>query len=201
MRQNTRFKIQNSVPPPSPIPCPPSSAFCFRPFGFTYISVLVAIIIIGISLGSVTRYWSNISLREKEEELFFRGDQYRKAIEQFTRAVPGGTEFPQSIDDLLQDNRTAVPKRYLRQKYKDPISGEDFIEIRDQATRRIIGVNSPSNKEPLKQANFPEDYKDFEGKKKYSEWKFVFTPQPGQPQSQNSLTIPRPSPAAPRGRI
>lgn len=148
--------------------------------GFTYIALLVAIVIIGISLGAVTRYWSNISLREKEEELLFRGDQYRKAIESYTRAVPGRVEFPASIDDLLADNRTAVLKRHLRRKYKDPVSGEDFVEIRDQTTRHIIGVNSPSDKEPLKQANFPEEDRDFEGKKKYSEWRFLYIPQPGQ---------------------
>ena len=148
----------------------------------------------------MTRYWSNISLREKEVELLFRGDQYRKAIERYMSAVPGRREFPQSIDDLLRDSRTATMRRHLRQKYKDPISGEDFVEIRDQVSRRIIGVNSPSDKEPLKQANFPDVYKDFEGKKKYSEWKFVYAPQPaaGQPGLPGQ---PRPQvPPAPPAR-
>lgn len=172
--QNTKFKIQDFAGPSSLVPRLSRS-------GFTYIALLAAIVIIGISLGAVTRYWSNISLREKEEELLFRGDQYRKAIERYMSAVPGRTEFPQSIDDLLRDNRTATMRRHLRQKFKDPVSGEDFVEIRDQMTRRVIGVNSPSDREPLKQANFLEQYKDFEGKKKYSEWRFVYTPQPVQP--------------------
>ena len=172
--KDLKFKIRNPVVPAPLASRVPSS-------GFTYLALLVAVIIIGISLGAVTRYWSNISLREKEEELLFRGDQYRKAIQSYTSAIPGRTEFPQSIDDLLQDNRTAALTRHLRQKYKDPISGEDFVEIRDQVTRRITGVNSPSDKEPLKQANFPEQDKDFEGKKKYSDWRFTYTPQPGQP--------------------
>ena len=170
--QNTKFKIQDFADPSSLVPRLSRS-------GFTYIALLAAIVIIGISLGAVTRYWSNISLREKEEELLFRGDQYRKAIERYMSAIPGRTEFPQSIDDLLRDNRTATMRRHLRQKFKDPVSGEDFVAIRDPA-KRIIGVNSPSDKEPLKQANFSEQDKDFEGKKKYSEWKFVYT-QPGQP--------------------
>jgi len=142
--------------------------------GFAYIALLAAIVIIGISLGAAAKYWSNMSLRDKEQELLYRGDQYRKAIEHYSYAVPGRTEFPQNLEDLLQDNRSAVPRHHLRRKYKDPITGEDFVEIRDQVSRRIIGVNSPSDKEPLKKSNFPNDYKDFEGKKKYNEWKFVY---------------------------
>jgi type II secretory pathway pseudopilin PulG len=153
--------------------------------GFTYIALLAAIVIIGISLGSAAKYWQNISMREKEEELIFRGDQYRLAIERYYFAVPGRMQYPQSIDDLLKDSRTPQGKRHLRQKYKDPITGEDFIEIRDQLTRRIVGVCSASDKEPVKQANFPEPYREFEQKKKYSEWKFQLQqvgPPPPVPQ-------------------
>jgi type II secretory pathway pseudopilin PulG len=157
--------------------------------GFTYIALLAAIVIIGITLGSATKYWSSVSMRDKEEELLFRGEQYRLAIERYYTAIPGRNQYPQSIDDLLKDSRTLEGKRYLRQKYKDPITGEDFVEDRDQLSRRIIGVHSSSDKEPIKQANFPETsliYTDFVGKKKYSEWKFQFMPQgqaPGVPAS------------------
>jgi len=141
--------------------------------GFAYIALLVAIIIIGISLGAAGKYWSNVMLRDKEEELLFRGDQYRMAIERYVAAVPGSQVYPQSIDDLLKDNRTATGKRHLRQKYKDPISGEDFVEIRNTLTKRIIGVHSPSEKEPLKKAGFPVAYPNFADITKYSEWQFV----------------------------
>jgi type II secretory pathway pseudopilin PulG len=156
--------------------------------GFAYIALLVAIVIIGISLGAAGKYWSNVVLRDKEEELIFRGDQYRTAIERYYKAVPGLAQYPSSIDDLLMDSRTPAGMRHLRQRYKDPISGEDFVEIRNAVTRRIIGVNSPSDKQPLKQANFPDIYgnlqsfpragfptdgNDFIGKSKYSEWLFV----------------------------
>jgi type II secretory pathway pseudopilin PulG len=158
--------------------------------GFAYIALLVAIIIIGISLGAAGKYWSHVLLRDKEEELLYRGDQYRRAIERYVAAVPGSQVYPQSIDDLLKDDRTATGKRHLRQKYKDPISGEDFVEIRNTLTKRIIGVHSPSEKEPLKKAGFPDVYNTtqvvaqpgfpdgyniFTGKFKYSEWLFVAT--------------------------
>ena len=140
--------------------------------GFTYITLLVVLIIIGISLGATGKYWSNVILREKEEELLFRGDQYRQAIEGYYFGVPGRNQYPQSIDDLLRDNRTAAGKRYLRQKFKDPMTNDDFEIIKDQLSNRIMGVRSLSQKTPLKLSGFPEMYKDFEGKLKYSEWEF-----------------------------
>lgn len=135
---------------------PRSRLLSFRhPAGFAYIALLVAIIIIGISLGAAGKYWSNVMLRDREEELIFRGEQYRQAIDSYA-SVPGRPkEFPSSIDDLLKDGRSAAGKRHLRQKYKDPITGEDFEEIKNPVTKRIIGVRSTSDKESLKQANYP----------------------------------------------
>lgn len=154
--------------------------------GFAYLALLVSIVIIGISASAATRYWSNISLREKEKELLFRGDQYRTAIELYYKA---NSALPPNIDSLLKDPKTTT-KRYLRQKYKDPISNEDFTEMRDATTNRIIGIHSPSEKEPLKQANFPEQDKDFEGKTKYSEWEFVYKLPPAQPGVQPGSVQP-----------
>ncbi|HUJ18631.1 MAG TPA: type II secretion system protein [Nitrospirota bacterium] len=149
--------------------------------GFTYIALLAAIVIIGIVLGSATKYWSSISYRDKEEELLFRGNQYRVAIARYY-ALGGRNQYPQSIDELLKDPRTVDGKRYLRQKYKDPITGEDFAEMREQSSKRLVGVYSKSDKTPLKQTNFPDEDSDFEGKQKYSDWKFLYVlSQPGQP--------------------
>jgi type II secretory pathway pseudopilin PulG len=152
----------------------PSNAFIGgTPKGFAYIALLVALVIIGISLGAAGKYWQSVVLRDKEEELLFRGDQYRQAIERYYRTIPAIPQYPPSIDDLLKDPRTASGKRHLRQKYKDPFTGENFIEIRDTLSKRIIGVHSGSDRTPLKQANFPEIYQDFAGKSKYSDWQFI----------------------------
>jgi type II secretory pathway pseudopilin PulG len=154
--------------------------------GFTYIALLAAIVIIGISMSAAGKYWTSVVAREKEEELLFRGGQYQAAIERYYKAIstPGKNRFPQNIDDLLRDDRTATGRRYLRQKFKDPVTGDDFVELRDQATRRIIGVRSASDKEPFKKIDFPEEYKDFLGKKKYSEWLFMFKPGDAAPTTR-----------------
>jgi type II secretory pathway pseudopilin PulG len=175
----TPFWVQRSKPPS-----------IRDPRGFAYIALLAAIVIIGISLGAAGKYWSSVLLRDKEEELLFRGDQYRQAIERYYYTVPGKLEYPSSIDDLLTDNRTTGGRRHLRQKFKDPISGEDFVEVRHTLTKRIIGVHSPSEKRPFKQTGFPllysntaslpqpgfpGTYNSFTEKNKYSEWVFVST--------------------------
>ncbi len=149
--------------------------------GFTYIALLAALVIIGISLGAAGKYWQNVMLRDKEEELIFRGDQYRQAIERYYLAISSKRQYPESIDKLLNDDRAPGGKRCLRQRYKDPFTGEDFVEIRDPTTNRIIGVHSGSDKTPLKQANFSTPYEDFAGKEKYSDWQFISTIKVIQP--------------------
>jgi type II secretory pathway pseudopilin PulG len=157
------------------------SALCaMRHGGFTYIALLTAIVILGITLTAAGKYWQNILQREKEEELLFRGNQYVLAIERYSKAIPGlQSRAPSSIDDLFSD----TSKRYLRRRYKDPITGGDFVEIFTiigGQTKQLTGVHSSSDKEPLKQSNFPADplyFKDFEGKKKYSDWQFVYGQQ------------------------
>ncbi len=159
--------------------------------GFTYIGLLAILVIIGISLGAAGKYWQNVMQRDKEEELLFRGDQYKLAIEQYYNAIPANPQYPRQIENLLEDNRTPAGKRYLRRKYKDPITGEDFVLLKgtDATGQFIIGVYSRSDKTPLKQANFPEAHQDFAGKGKYSDWQFLAAIQ----QPQQVL----PSPAKP----
>ena len=64
---------------------------------------------------------------------------------------------------------------YLRKNYLDPITGKEWQLIKDPA-KGITGVVSSSEQEPLKKANFPEEFKEFEGKTKYMEWQFVNRP-------------------------
>jgi type II secretory pathway pseudopilin PulG len=146
------------------------------PKGFTYIALLVAITIIGITLGSAAKSWQNIAQRDKEEELLFRGNQYRLAIQSYVN-YQGRHQYPNSIEVLLKDERSPNGKRHLRQWYKDPMTGEDFELVRDMLHgNNITGVHSKSDKTPIKQAEFPPELQDFTGKTKYSEWQFVMGP-------------------------
>jgi len=150
-----------------------------RESGIAYITLLLAVVITGISLSAVGRYWSFIDIREKEEELLFRGDQFVRAIDEYFKSSHGGANiYPNSLKDLLKDSRSLAPKRYLRKLYKDPMTGKaDWILIREKKSGKIKGVKSSSDKVPVKEDRFPEKYRHFKGRKKYSEWEFVHRPR------------------------
>ena len=159
--------------------------------GFTYVALLVAIVIIGISMGAAGKYWSFVMQREREEELLFRGSQYRQAIERYYFAKAPNA-YPQNIEQLLKDDRFPQAKRHLRQQYRDPVTGEEFEVFRDLTKgNRITGVYSMSGREPLKKTEFTDADKEFENKKKYSDWKFLFTPPAAQPAHPGAPVPPR----------
>ncbi|MDA8098574.1 MAG: type II secretion system protein [Nitrospiraceae bacterium] len=162
--------------------------------GFTYMALLAAIAVIGIAMSVAGKSWRNMAVREREEELLFRGHEYRNAIERYylkhSAQVPGARPqhgkiapiqltrgaYPKSIEALLMDPQTTKP--YLRRQYKDPITNENFEIVTDPALGPgIVGVRSKSTQEPLKKYNFAEEDKDFEGKGQYSDWLFVYKPQ------------------------
>ena len=140
--------------------------------GFTYIGLLAAIAIIGIGISAVGQVSHSLQMREKERELLFVGDQFRKAIASY-KSVPPGI-YPQSLDDLLLDKRFPNVRRHLRRIYVDPMTGSKQWGLVDIPGRGIAGVFSLSDETPLKTQNFPVLYKAFEGKTKYSEWRFFF---------------------------
>ena len=53
--------------------------------------------------------------REREEELIFRGEQYRRAVQAYVRKFG---RYPNSIDDLEDTNGI----RFLRRRYRDPVA-------------------------------------------------------------------------------
>ncbi len=164
--------------------------------GFTFIAALMIVIVMGIMLGATAQVWQTVMKRDREEELLFRGSQIRDAVMKWRKPRPGRQVFPiGDLKELLEDPHSPDKARYLRRLYKDPITNQDFEVIKDPALG-IIGVASTSRETPLKQANFPDEFKEFGGKASYSDWQFVFKPgrpQPGQLRV-NLPPIPPPPP-------
>jgi len=147
--------------------------------GFTYIITLFAIVIIGISLSIAGQSWKTIVKREKEKELLFRGDQYKKAIMSYYNFRKRGKtgSLPGKPKDLLKDPRSSATVRHIRKLYPDPVSKDGkWILIFDR-NKRIKGVKSSSTEEPLKKGNFPPEYRKFANKKRYCDWEFSFEPK------------------------
>jgi len=89
--------------------------------GFTYLGLLFAVAVLGITLASVGVVWSTQARREREAELLWIGDQYRNAIAQYRNY---GGQLPQALADLVQDPRVPLPRRFLRRLYADPMTGQ-----------------------------------------------------------------------------
>lgn len=79
-------------------------------------ALLVALAVTAVLMSVALPVWRHDMQREKEEELVFRGQQYVRAIRLFNRKT---NALPTRVDDLVQG-------RYLRKKYKDPITNGDF---------------------------------------------------------------------------
>src|SRR5262249_33038823 len=86
--------------------------------GYAMVALLVAMSILAIMMTVALPTWHQMAQREKEAELVFRGQQYARAIGLFQKKAGPGV-LPPNIDALVQGH-------YLRQKYKDPITGGDF---------------------------------------------------------------------------
>lgn len=149
-----------------------SSEGARRQRGFTYLGVLFAVALAGVALAAVGRMWQTEALREKEKQLLFVGDQYRRAIESYYQSTPGGAnQYPQRLEDLLHDRRYPTIKRHLRRLYPDPVTGSTNWGLVLQQ-QRIVGVHSTAQAAPLKRAGFPERYVAFEKADTYAGWVF-----------------------------
>jgi len=91
-----------------------------RDDGFLMAALLVAMTVMLIVMAAALPAWQTASRREKEAELIFRGKQYARAISAFSRKYGGA--YPPTVDVLINEH-------FLRKKYKDPITGEDFVFV------------------------------------------------------------------------
>jgi type II secretory pathway pseudopilin PulG len=160
-----------------------------RQAGFTYVGLMFAIAVLGITLATVGVVWSTQIRRDKEAELLWIGDQYRTAIGRYRAS---GGQFPQELADLLEDKRTAVPRRYLRKLFADPMTGAaDWQLIETPGGGGIIGIASSSQDKPIKVAGFSQRDAAFEKAECYCDWKFVYAPR-----AWRNRRAPAPAPAS-----
>jgi type II secretory pathway pseudopilin PulG len=141
--------------------------------------VLAAVVVLGILAEAATLMTSRLVQADREAELLFRGQAYRRAIKSHYEAGGPVKAFPRSLEDLLQDPRFPN-KRHIRALYPDPVSRDgkkQWLLIR-APDGGIAGVASASRGEPLKKANFPKGLEKFEGAQSYADWIFEYTPQP-----------------------
>jgi type II secretory pathway pseudopilin PulG len=142
-----------------------------RQRGFTYIGLLVAVVIMGLMLTVVSRVWTTTEQREREAQLLFIGHAYRMAIASYFAT---GHQFPPTLQDLVKDDRFLIPRHHLRRLYPDPITGKpDWSLILTPSGQGIMGVASSSQAAPRKRDGFDLIDELFKGADCYCLWRFV----------------------------
>lgn len=99
--------------------------------GYAMAALLVAMSVMAVFMTVALPVWNTQAQREKEAELVFRGEQYARAVMLYQRKFANA--LPPSLDVLLND-------RYLRKKYKDPITGGDFQLLSGASAQANVGA-------------------------------------------------------------
>jgi type II secretory pathway pseudopilin PulG len=155
--------------------------------GFTYIGLLIAVALLGVVLAATGTVWRTEARREREQELLFIGQEFRTAIASYYRAG-AGRQYPQSLDDLLEDSRLPQPLHHLRRLYIDPMTGAADWALIAAPSLGIMGIASSSREEPLKKDGFTGAVEPFKDKTCYCDWQFIYIP--GNPRKHR---IPAPT--------
>lgn len=145
-----------------------------RQDGITYLWVLFLVFLMSIGLGKALDVYSLTMQRQKEQELLYVGDIYRRAIQEYYLEGPGGQrKYPESMNDLLLDKRFVTVRRHLRRAYVDPLTGKALRQLRSPEGG-IWGVASNSGGSPIKVNGFPSEYEAFSSARTYQDWQFLF---------------------------
>jgi len=127
-----------------------------RQRGFTYLMLLFALVLGGITLAALGERWQVALQREREAELLFRGQAIREGIEHYAaRVVDGKTAYPERLEDVVTDARDRDVRYHLRRLYLDPFTGAaDWLLLRN-AGGQIVGVHSRSAATAMARSELP----------------------------------------------
>ena len=142
--------------------------------GVVLLVVLVFVLVTTLGASSLIQMHQTQTRRDKEAQLLFVGEQFRRALRAYYNTIPAGAArtLPPTLEDLLEDHRFAVPVQHLRRIYLDPMTGQaDWQLIRQGGG--IAGVASRSDQVPLKKSGFGKDDRQFEDARSYGQWRFV----------------------------
>jgi type II secretory pathway pseudopilin PulG len=148
-----------------------------RQQGFTLAGALILIAVLGAGMAAYGEIASHAAQREKEQDLLFVGNQFRQAIGSYYEGTPGAAkQFPQKLEELLQDSRHPMARRHLRRIYPDPITGKREWGLVQAPEGGIMGVYSLSEAPPVKSGGFAERDSALAQAAHYSDWRFSYSP-------------------------
>ena len=177
-----------------------------RDGGFTYLSLIILVAIIGMVTASALKLGSVIQRSRAEQELLVIGAAFSDALQSYADATPPGMPTqPPTLNALLKDARFPGVRRHLRKVFVDPMTGKAEWGITYLGDKvGVLAIYSLSDARPVKIGNFPQRFATLAGKQKISEWRFGATgksglaaaapppaPPPAQPQRQVHPSEPR----------
>lgn len=122
--------------------------------GFVYLWALFAVALAGIVMAGVGQVWQVKAQREKEAQLLYVGEEFRKAIMSYYNT--GTKQFPETLEELLQDKRTPNIKHHLRKIYQDPVTNTvewGLIEESSLSSNVTPDTNAASGNNSVPNAN------------------------------------------------
>jgi type II secretory pathway pseudopilin PulG len=87
--------------------------------GYILLMLMLFVTLMVIAAGVAAPTMAFRVRRDREEEMIHRGTQYSRAIQRFVKKTG---RYPSRLEDLENTNNI----RFLRRRYKDPITGKDF---------------------------------------------------------------------------
>ncbi|HSB74796.1 MAG TPA: hypothetical protein VLC12_04050 [Terriglobales bacterium] len=87
--------------------------------GYVLLAVILMVAMIVIAAAAAAPDIAMSIRREREAELIHRGTQYMRAIQHYYKKFG---RYPARVEDLENTNNI----RFLRRRYKDPVTGKDF---------------------------------------------------------------------------
>jgi type II secretory pathway pseudopilin PulG len=87
--------------------------------GYILIMLMLFVALLAIAAGAVAPTIAFEVRRDREEEMIHRGTQYSRAIRWYVKKTG---RYPSRLEDLENTNNI----RFLRKRYKDPVTNKDF---------------------------------------------------------------------------
>jgi type II secretory pathway pseudopilin PulG len=139
--------------------------------------LLILLAIMGVVASAALKISNITHRRVAEEALLDVGREFSEALESYRQVTPvGQPDEPLNLQDLLKDARFPTVVRHLRKMYNDPITGQpEWGLLRSEITKRIVGVYSLSDVQPVKIGNFDAFFQGFSNKTSYQQWVFSGT--------------------------
>ncbi|NJL17661.1 MAG: hypothetical protein HC938_11170 [Nitrospira sp.] len=171
--------------------------------GFSYLMVMMAITVMGLSMTMAAKQWKTMVQRELEADLLAKGIEIQTALALYSAQAKAGRVMPGEVYPQTLAELTRPPKPFLRKVYLDPVGRGEWQLLR-APTGGIMGVRSTSLDRPIKQGDFPVAVRHFQGKPTHFDWVFQY-PNPsmatvpgftapsvvGQPAKSNQPIVPR----------